>query len=164
VGGSCGPADQPLVETLRARMRAAGLEGAIEFCPNLDRAQKLAFLESLTVFSVPATYGEAFGLYLIEALAAGVPVVQPPCGAFPELIAATGGGVLSASAEPRALAEAIERLLLDPEGARKLGETGRRAVMEEYSARRMAEKTVEILRLQVSRTVSETVQDIDQLP
>jgi glycosyltransferase involved in cell wall biosynthesis len=66
----------------------------VEFCPNLDRPAKLAFLHSLTVFSVPALYGEAFGLYVIEALAAGVPVVQPRTAAFPELLEATGGGLL----------------------------------------------------------------------
>jgi len=145
VGGSCGPTDQPLVESLRARLRDAGLAETVDFCPNLDRAQKLAFLQSLSVFSTPATYGEAFGLYLIEALAAGVPVVQPRCGAFPEVIAATGGGVLSATAEPEALAQTIESLLLDPDRARKLGDQGRRSVFAEFSARRSAEKLLLLL-------------------
>ena len=145
VGGSCGPADEPLVESLRFRLREAGLADEVEFCPNLDRAQKVAFLQSLTVFSVPANYGEAFGLYLLEALAAGVPVVQPPGGAFPEVLAATGGGVLSSANTPVALAEAIEGLLLDPERAQALGERGRRAVTNEFSSRRMAERTLAIL-------------------
>jgi hypothetical protein len=59
----------------------------VAFFPNLSRAEKIDFLQGLTVFSVPALYGEAFGLYLIEALAAGVPVVQPRHAAFPELVA-----------------------------------------------------------------------------
>src|SRR5262249_43884785 len=92
IGGSCGPADQSFVESIRKRLEAAGVSESVEFCPNLDRAKKLEFLRSLSLFSVPARYGEAFGLYLIEAMAAGVPVVQPRTASFPELIDATGGG------------------------------------------------------------------------
>ena len=71
-------------------------------------------------------------------MAAGVPVVQPRAAAFPELIEATGGGVLCAAEDPRALAEAIEELLLDPARARALGDAGRRAVFERFSAEAMA--------------------------
>jgi glycosyltransferase involved in cell wall biosynthesis len=146
VGGSCGPRDAVLVETLRRRLRSAGLEGEAEFCPNLGREEKLAFLRSLSVFSVPARCGEAFGLYVIEALAAGVPVVQPRRGAFPELIEATGGGVLCQPEDPESLAQALETLLLAPEHARALGERGRKAVFEEFSAQRMAEGMLEVIR------------------
>jgi glycosyltransferase involved in cell wall biosynthesis len=142
VGGSCGPADESLVEALRQSLRGSGLLGEVEFHPNLDRAGKLEFLRSLSVFSVPAHYGEAFGLYVIEAMAAGVPVVQPRVAAYPELIAATGGGVLCAAGDSRALAEAIEELLLDPARARALGEAGRRAVFDRFSAKAMARATI----------------------
>jgi glycosyltransferase involved in cell wall biosynthesis len=144
VGGSCGPSDEALVESLGGQLRAAGLAGEVEFCPNLSRAAKLAFLRSLSVFSVPARYGEAFGLYVIEALAAGVPVVQPRTAAFPELIEATGGGVLCAPGDAEALAEAIEGLLLDPARRRVLGEDGRRAVFEKFSAETMARQMLEV--------------------
>ena len=143
VGGSCGPADTPFVNSLRERLQAGGLLGDADFNPNLDRAGKLALLRSLSVFSVPARYGEAFGLYVIEALAAGVPVVQPRVAAFPELIEATGGGVLCAPDDPEALAEAIEGLLLDPARAWALGEAGQRAVFERFSAGAMARAVAE---------------------
>ena len=143
VGGSCGPADEAFVNGLRERLRVEGALGEVEFQPNLDRAGKLEFLRSLTVFSVPARYGEAFGLYVIEAMAAGVPVVQPRVAAFPELIEATGGGLLCAADDPQALAEAIEGLLLDPARARALGEAGRRAVFEGFSAEAMARAMVQ---------------------
>ena len=138
IGGGCGPADEPFVSLLRERLKANGLAGDVEFCPNLDRAGKLAFLRSLSVFSVPAVYGEAFGLYVIEALASGVPVVEPRVGAFPELIEATGGGVLCEAGSTAALADAIEELLLNPKRALELGEIGRRAVFEKFSAEAMA--------------------------
>jgi glycosyltransferase involved in cell wall biosynthesis len=145
VGGYCGPADEPFVASLRNRLNDAGLLDQVEFCPNLDHAAKIAFLRSLTVFSAPATYGEAFGLYVLEALAAGVPVVQPRSGAFPELIEATGGGVLCAAGKPQALAEAIEGLLLGPERARSLGRAGRQAVRESFTAETMAANTVKVV-------------------
>ncbi len=142
VGGSCGPADEPLVAQIRARFEQAGCLQDVEFHPNLDRAGKIAFLQSLSVMSVPALYGEAFGLYLLEAMAAGVPVVQPRHGAFPEVVEATGGGIL-AEPQPAALANAIESLLLDAARRRALGETGRAAVHREFTIERMAEKTLE---------------------
>ena len=146
IGGSCGPADQGLVDDLRARLQAGGLLADVEFCPNLSRADKQAFLRSLSVFSVPAVYGEAFGLYVIEALACGVPVVQPHHAAFPELIAATGGGLLCAPGDEPALADAIESLLLDPARARSLGEAGQKAVREKYGIETMARQMAELCR------------------
>ena len=144
VGGSCGPADAAFVDSLRERLQAGGLLGDVEFHPNFDRTGKLEFLRSLSVFSVPARYGEAFGLYVIEAMAAGVPVVQPRVAAFPELIEATGGGVLCAAGEARVLAEAVEELLLNPARARALGEAGRRAVFTRFSADTMARETLRV--------------------
>jgi len=142
IGGSCGPADEPFVDALRARLNGARVLTDVQFCPNLDRPGKLEFLRSLSIFSVPALYGEAFGLYVIEALAAGVPVVQPRSGAFPELIEATGGGVLCNPGDPQALADSIEELLLNPARARSLRDTGRGAVFERFSAAAMAAETL----------------------
>ncbi|MEI6389682.1 MAG: glycosyltransferase family 4 protein [Verrucomicrobiota bacterium] len=149
IGGSCGPADKPFVDALRRQLQTSGLLDEVEFHPNLDRAGKLEFLRALSVFSVPARYGEAFGLYVVEALAAGVPVVQPRQGAFPELIDATGGGLLCAAGDPNALADAIEELLLNPSRARALGEAGRLAVFERFSAEAMAQATLQELRRQL---------------
>jgi glycosyltransferase involved in cell wall biosynthesis len=97
------------------------------------------------VFSVPARYGEAFGLYLIEAMAAGVPVVQPRTAAFPEIIEATGGGVLCEPGNPKSLADAIEQLLLNPQRARALGKIGRNAVFEKFNAEAMAKENLRVL-------------------
>lgn len=143
IGGSCGPSDEPLVQELRTLIASAGLQRDVEFFPNIDRAAKIQFLKSLDVFSVPARYGEAFGLYLVEALAAGVPVAQPRAAAFPEVVEATGGGLLVEPEDPGALAEAFETLLLDPARARAMGEAGRDAVRARYSAREAALATLQ---------------------
>jgi glycosyltransferase involved in cell wall biosynthesis len=145
IGGGCGPGDEPFVAGLRERLSQAGVVANVEFHPNLDRKAKVEFLKSLTVFSVPALYGEAFGLYLIEAMAAGVPVVQPRSGAFPELVEATGGGVICEAGDVTALADAIEELLLNPQRASALGDSGRRAIQERFSAEAMAKETVRVL-------------------
>ncbi len=146
VGGGCGPSDKPFVDSLRERLKLNGLLSDVEFHPNLDRAGKQAFFRSLSVFSVPALYGEAFGLYVIEALASGVPVVQPRHAAFPELIEATGGGVLCEPGNVNSLADSIEQLLVSPDRLRQLGETGRRAVTERFNADHMAREMVEVFR------------------
>ncbi len=142
VGGGCGPTDEPFVEAQRRKLREAGAMDDAQFFPNVDHAGKIAFLRSLTVFSTPALYGEAFGLYVIEALAAGVPIVQPRHAAFPELIEATGGGVLCEPGDPKALADGIEGLLRDPKRARELGAAGRDVVAREFSIETVATKTL----------------------
>lgn len=149
--GSMTAGDERYVKTLKARLRAAGCEQDVEWRPNVSREEKIAFLEGLTLFSVPATYGEAFGMYVIEALAAGVPVVLPNSAAFPELIESTGGGLLFDLAASEAinagrLADALETLLAAPEKARSLGEAGRATVQREFTVSRLAERLVAITR------------------
>ncbi|MEO5802548.1 MAG: glycosyltransferase family 4 protein [Verrucomicrobiota bacterium] len=143
VGGGCGPSDKPFVEKMRERLRANHILADVEFFPNLTRAEKQEFLRSLTVFSVPALYGEAFGLYVIEALAAGVPVVQPRHSAFPELIEATGGGLIF-EPNPASLAETISQLLANPKQLKLLGEQGRKSVQERFSVETMAKETAKV--------------------
>jgi glycosyltransferase involved in cell wall biosynthesis len=145
IGGGCGPADQAYVEQMKKRLQREALGDAVSWHPNLERREKIAFLESLTVFSVPATYPEAFGMYVAEAMAAGVPVVQPRIASFPDFIRETGGGVVYDPAQPGALATALEDLLLHREDAVRLGEAGRRAVQDHYSAEQMARRFCAVL-------------------
>jgi glycosyltransferase involved in cell wall biosynthesis len=143
VGGGCGPSDEPFVNSLRARLRRARLEKDAEFHPNVSRAGKLEFLRSLSVFSVPALYGEAFGLYVIEALAAGVPVVQPRHAAFPEIVDATEGGLICDPGDPKALATAIETLLRDPVLRGSFADKGRKAALREFGIETFANRLVQ---------------------
>jgi glycosyltransferase involved in cell wall biosynthesis len=140
VGGSLGPADEPFVAELRRKFM--NYKDSFRFFPNVDLAAKQDFYRSLTVMSVPARYSEAFGLYVIEALACGVPVVQPSVSAFPEIIEATGGGVLCKPNDPQSLAEAAEQLLTNVIRARGLGTNGRESVMRDFTADAMAKNFI----------------------
>ncbi len=139
------PEDRALVEAQRRRLDEAGLGEDAELRPDIGPEAKRELLGSLTVMSVPAAADESFGLYVLEAMAAGVPVVQPRHAAFPEIIEATGGGVLCEPDDLQALAEAIEELLLDEPRARRLGEQGQRAVRSHFTADRMAREVEALL-------------------
>ncbi|MCY3021203.1 MAG: glycosyltransferase family 4 protein [Planctomycetota bacterium] len=149
IAGSQTDGDKPFVAELRRGLKRDGLAPHVDILPNLDRAQKIGFLQSLSVFSVPAVYGESFGLYVLEALVCGVPVVQPRHAAFPELIEATGGGVLCEPGDVWDLAAKLEELLLDEPRRAALGAAGRDKVIEHFSIERAARGVEQVLRTQV---------------
>lgn len=139
VGGGCGPGDEPYVGQLKDRMRKAKCLKDVEWYPNLSRGDKLAFFRQLTVFCTPALYGESFGLYLIEAMAAGIPPVQPNVAAFPEILESVNGGFLT-DPTPVALADKIEKFLKEPKLAREYGERIRENTHNLYGIDLMAER------------------------
>jgi glycosyltransferase involved in cell wall biosynthesis len=136
--GYLGAADKPYLAWICDTLRAANLDGGFEYVGEVSRAQKLSFLRSVDVLSVPTSYAESKGFYVLEALAAGVPVVQPAHGSFPELIAATGGGVLYEPGNMEALADALAGLIDDVPRRQRLAAQGRAAVQRDFTAQRMA--------------------------
>ncbi len=145
VAGAMTKGDIALVESLKSKLDRANLSDSVEWLPNISRDEKLAFLSSLSLFSVPVQYEEAFGLYGIEAMAASVPIVQPNASAFPEIIETTGGGVCVDIVGPELLAEAWQKLLQDPEGLKKMGERGRLGVERSYSIQAMKNAFLDIV-------------------
>jgi glycosyltransferase involved in cell wall biosynthesis len=143
MGGTTGD-DHAFVERLKARLASSSMLDAAEFCGELDRQSRIEFLRSLSLLSVPIPGGEAFGTFILEALASGVPVVQPRAGGFTELVELTGGGVLFDPAEPDALEGALRDLLTDRARAGELGRRGRERVLEDFTIRRMAEETLAV--------------------
>ena len=118
----------------------------------LDRVQKLEFLRTLDLFSVPALSMEAKGLYVLESVASGVPVVEPNHGPFPELLEQTGGGVLFTYGDRGELAAAVAGLLEDPERRGRLAEEGHRRVHRDLTASRMAKETLEVYQEVIAET------------
>ena len=142
--GYLAPEHRTYLDAVTKALAAVGLDGEFRCHETIDRPRKLAFLQSLDLLSVPSPYAEPKGLYLLEALACGVPVVEPRHGAFPETIEKTGGGVLFAPGDVSDLAAKLLELARDPARRRELGRRGSEGVRRHYSAERMAERTLEI--------------------
>ncbi len=137
IGGAATPSDEPYIRGLKQKLADAGVSERVSWEPNLSFEDKVKFLHGISVFSVPATCGEAFGLYVIEAQGCGVPVVQPRHGAFPELLEITQGGLLCEPDDPVSLASSLEEVLLHQELRKRLGETGRKRTLNAFSAAQM---------------------------
>lgn len=144
VAGYLAPEHREYLRGIERRMKDAGLER--EFCYRgvLDRQAKIDFLRKLDILSVPSTYDEPKGIFLLEAMASGVPVVQPRRGAFPEILGKTGGGILVEPDDTASLAQGIISLWKDPARAEELGKRGAQGVREHYSASRMAARALEV--------------------
>jgi glycosyltransferase involved in cell wall biosynthesis len=135
---------KPYLVEIQKRLKAAGLDGEFHYRGVLDRAEKIAFLRKLDVMSVPATYDEPKGVSLLEAMACGVPLVQPRRGAFTEIVEKTGGGLLVQPDDPQSLADGILKLVKDKRLADELSANGFRGVREHYTAANMADRVLEV--------------------
>jgi glycosyltransferase involved in cell wall biosynthesis len=144
--GYLAPEHQQYLSSISRQMEQAGLASEFEYRGEVDRPGKIAFLQSLDVMSVPATYDEPKGMFLLEAMSLGVPVVQPRRGAFPEIVEKTGGGVLVDAGDPDALAGALQDLQDDPNRRAALGAAGAAGVRAHYTAGQMAETVEQIYR------------------
>jgi len=142
--GWLSPAERSYLDGIHERMRSWGLTESFEYVGEVDRAGKIAFLRSVDVLSVPTAYRDPKGIFVLESLAAGVPVVQPRHGTFPELVEATGGGLLVEPGSAVALAEALADLMEKPEKRRGLGRQGREIVHRSLTDRAMAEETLKV--------------------
>jgi glycosyltransferase involved in cell wall biosynthesis len=144
VAGYLGMEHRPYLEAIERRMREWGLAAELRYHGTVDRAGKIRFLHGLDVLSVPATYDEPKGIFLFEAMANGVPVVQPRRGAFTEIVEKTGGGLLVPPDDPAALARALRSLADDPGRRRELAARGLAGVREHYDVARMADRALEV--------------------
>lgn len=145
IAGAMTAGDVTLVEEMKAKLAKAGLSDSVEWRPNISRDEKQSFLSELSLFTVPVQYEEAFGLYVIEAMAASVPVVQPDHSAFPELIEETGGGVCASMESAEDLAAAWQSLLQSPERLMELGNAGRAGVEKRFSMEAMKDSFIDVM-------------------
>jgi glycosyltransferase involved in cell wall biosynthesis len=142
--GYLSTSDAPYLERVKRQLADAGCAGAFTYRGELDRDGKLAFLRSLDVLSVPATYDEPKGMFLLEAMASGVPVVQPRRGAFIEIVEKTGGGLLVPPDDPAALGDGLQRVLTEPALAAELSRRAFDGVREHYGVERAATQLVSV--------------------
>ena len=128
------------------KLAAAGLDQEFENIGSPDRAQKMSFFKRIDVMSVPTDFLEPKGLYALEAMAAGVPVVVPAHGAFPELIDSTGGGRLITPRSAQSWADAVEHFIKSPQQRIRLAQRGQQSVHYNRNAQSMAADTSNIIR------------------
>src|SRR5690606_26301373 len=130
--GYLGAGDRSYLAAIERQVAAGRLAGRFTYHGELDRPAKIAFLQSLDVICLPTVYRESKGLPVLEAWANGVPAVLPRHGAFPEMVAATGGGLLHEPLDAVDVAEKLTDLLRDQRLAEQLGQAARRAVSEKF--------------------------------
>lgn len=143
VAGAMLHQDITFVNEIKTKLKRSGLISDVDFKPNVTAGEKEEFFKSIDLFSVPASYGEAFGLYVIEALSYGVPVVQPDSGAFAEILNITNGGVIFKMEEPGAYLKVIKKCLRDLNSCREMGQRGRESVKKLFNLERMASEVVQ---------------------
>jgi glycosyltransferase involved in cell wall biosynthesis len=144
VAGYMAPSQSGYLDGARAILDTAGFGAEFRYHGAVDRQGKLAFLRELDVLSVPATYDEPKGMFLLEAMASGVPVVQPRRGAFTEVVEKTGGGLLVAPDDTRSLAEGLHALWGDRDRARALGRQAFDGVRAHYSIQQSAARLLDV--------------------
>jgi len=159
IAGWMGEVNRKYAGEIFERLKRAGLSEAVEYVGEVDRRGKLEFLASIDVLAVPTTYHEPKGLFVLEALAAGVPVVLPEHGAFPEMLAAVPGGLLHRPNDVQHLAERLHELLTSTQTRQLLATSGRETVHTTGDARTMALRTVEVLRSVIDRSTKRCHQD-----
>ena len=141
-GGSTGD-DRRFLKELKTRLGEKGLLKDVIFCEDFE-CDRYRFLNDTMVLSVPVPKGEAFGMYLLEAMASGIPVIQPAAGAFPEIIGITGGGITYEPNTPENLAGELSRLLDDRELLKEKSEAAARGVREHFDINKKAAGMVQI--------------------
>ena len=121
---------RPVLESLAEQVAP----GRVRFTGRLDKAAVMATVASASVLVAPSRCYENQPLAVLEAYAAGVPVVGTALGGIRELVLEGTTGALARPEDPADLARAVQRVLGTPDRGRGLGEAGRRLVRSEYSA------------------------------
>jgi glycosyltransferase involved in cell wall biosynthesis len=140
-GGSTG-ADKRFLSGIRSRIRIAGVMDQVDFHADFENDGRMDFLRKISVLSVPVRNGEAFGLYILESMASGIPVVQPALGAFPEIVEMAGGGITYSPNSPEELADSLAILLSDPDRLKEMSRRGRSGMEQYFNITSQAEKLV----------------------
>ncbi len=142
-GGSTGD-DTKYIKSLRKKLSREKLEGEVGFHELFEGPGRKEFFKKVSVMSVPVRNGEAFGMYLLEAMASGIPVVQPALGAFPEIISLSGGGIVYQHNTPEELCESLAALLSDPGKLNELSAKARKGVEAKFDIFDHAKSMIEI--------------------
>jgi glycosyltransferase involved in cell wall biosynthesis len=137
-GGYTG-SDKPFILKQIKKIREAGLAKSIKIYPEFNGDKKYEFFNDVDVISVPVRKHDGYGLYILEANRAGIPVVQPSTGAFPEIIEMTSGGIVYEPDSVTELASNLQKILHDEQLLKYFSEEGKKRVAQELSLKKMSE-------------------------
>jgi glycosyltransferase involved in cell wall biosynthesis len=127
-----------LKDELEAKALSLGLADVVTFAG--IRSDVPQILAALDVFVLPSLW-EGMPNAILEAMAAGLPVVATAVGGTPEVVADGKTGLLVPSHNPAAMAEAMERLLRSPDLRHRMGQAGREQVLQHFTVERMVAQT-----------------------
>jgi glycosyltransferase involved in cell wall biosynthesis len=133
VAGYLAPEHRGYLESVRKQVAELGLGDQFEYRGELDRAGKLAFLQNVSVLSVPSVQPTQKGMFLLEAMASGIPVVQPRVGVFTEIVERTGGGVLTVPGDTADWVRAVLDLWQNVDRRKRLGAAAYDGVRDQYA-------------------------------
>jgi glycosyltransferase involved in cell wall biosynthesis len=142
-GGYTGD-DKPFISEQIKNIREHGFQKSVKIYPEFMGDKKLEFFSNVDVISVPVRKYDGYGLYILEANGAGIPVVQPATGAFPEILEMTGGGLIYSPDNNEELVIVLVKLLNDKNLQKELGEAGRENVKSKLSLEKMSVALSEI--------------------
>lgn len=136
--------DKKYVKKQIRKLKKAGVFQDVEFIDNYLAENRYLFFNKLTIVTVPALKGEAFGIYQLESMASGIPVVQPALGAFPEIIEQTGGGVIYSPNTVDTIVEKWSEVLTNPQKITEMSTTGKKSVEDNFAIDALTKKVLDI--------------------
>jgi len=142
-GGFTGD-DKSFVKEQLSKIKKSGHGEKVKYCAEFHGRAKEEFFRNIDILSVPVRKYDAYGLYVVEANASGIPVVQPATGAFPEIIEMTGGGIIYQPDTVDELAATLVRLSSDSNLRNELSMNGKAGVERSLSMQKMAERIIEV--------------------
>ncbi len=149
-GGKTGD-DTHFIKEQKHKISKAGLNESVFWVEEFEGEERQKFFDSVRLISVPVLNGEAFGLYMLEAMASGIPMVQPALGAFPEVIETSGGGLIYPENKPEQLADALGNLIFNDEKLQELSSAGISGVKKHFEIHTQAKKMVAVYQGAIKR-------------
>jgi glycosyltransferase involved in cell wall biosynthesis len=136
--------DIKFIKAQKKKIQTAGLTDSVKFIDDFEGEGRKDFFKQVQLLSVPVLKGEAFGIYLLEAMASGIPVVQPALGAFPEIIEKSGGGITYHHNSPGELAKALSQLMADKDKVSELSMLARKGTEDIYNIHFLAKRLISV--------------------
>ena len=145
-GGFTGDDKSFIADQIR-KIRESGFKSSVRIYPEFQGTRKSEFFNNVDVISVPVRKHDGYGLYILEANGAGIPVVEPATGAFSEIIDTTKGGITYFPDNGVELVAALKRVLIDKNLRKQFSEHGRSGVLQKLSLEKMAEGLYEAYKI-----------------